>query len=55
MSIDEMLGAARARLNRPGPALAAELVARGAVLVDCLGTWLSGAMERHGMWDRTPP
>lgn len=29
--------------------------ARGAVLVDCLGTWLSGAMERHGMWDSTPP
>lgn len=27
----------------------------GAVLVDCLGTWLSGAMERHGLWDESPP
>lgn len=27
----------------------------GAVLVDCLGTWLSGAMERHGLWDEPPP
>lgn len=29
--------------------------ARGAVLVDCLGTWLSGAMERNGLWDDPPP
>lgn len=23
---------------------------RGALLIDCLGTWLTGAMDRHGLW-----
>jgi rhodanese-related sulfurtransferase len=39
-SIDEMLAAARARLDRPGPQRAAELVARGgAYLVDTRPGW----------------
>ncbi|MFV2196132.1 bifunctional adenosylcobinamide kinase/adenosylcobinamide-phosphate guanylyltransferase [Nocardiopsis sp. LOL_012] len=29
--------------------------ARGAVLVDCLGTWLTDAMGRHGLWRAAPP
>ena len=28
---------------------------RGAVLVDCLGTWLTAVMDENGMWDETPP
>jgi rhodanese-related sulfurtransferase len=37
--IDELLAAARARLDRPDPARAAEMVARGAVLVDTRPGW----------------
>ncbi|MFI6577300.1 bifunctional adenosylcobinamide kinase/adenosylcobinamide-phosphate guanylyltransferase [Nocardiopsis sp. NPDC050513] len=29
--------------------------AHGAVLVDCLGTWLTGVMDRHGVWGDPPP
>ncbi|CAM4253504.1 bifunctional adenosylcobinamide kinase/adenosylcobinamide-phosphate guanylyltransferase [Nocardiopsis rhodophaea] len=29
--------------------------ATGAVLFDCVGTWLAGMMERCGMWRETPP
>ncbi|MFD0776984.1 bifunctional adenosylcobinamide kinase/adenosylcobinamide-phosphate guanylyltransferase, partial [Streptomonospora algeriensis] len=29
--------------------------ARGAVLFDCVGTWLAGAMEVCGMWQERPP
>ncbi|SHK29961.1 adenosylcobinamide kinase / adenosylcobinamide-phosphate guanylyltransferase [Nocardiopsis flavescens] len=28
--------------------------AGGAVLIDCLGTWLTAAMDRHGLWDEEP-
>ncbi|WP_017576849.1 bifunctional adenosylcobinamide kinase/adenosylcobinamide-phosphate guanylyltransferase [Nocardiopsis kunsanensis] len=28
---------------------------RGALLIDCLGTWLAGAMGRHGLWDEEAP
>ena len=38
-AIDELLAAARARLDRPGPQRAAELVARGAYLVDTRPGW----------------
>ena len=27
--------------------------AEGAVLVDCLGTWLTGLLDEHDLWDRT--
>jgi rhodanese-related sulfurtransferase len=37
--IDELLTAARARLDRPGPERAAEMAARGAVLVDTRPGW----------------
>jgi rhodanese-related sulfurtransferase len=37
--IDELLAAARARLDRPDPERAAEMVARGAVLVDTRPGW----------------
>ena len=43
--IDELLAAARARLDRPDPARAAEMVARGAVLVDTRPGW---QREREG-------
>lgn len=29
--------------------------ARGAVLVDCLGTWLTSVMGEAGLWDDVPP
>nr|WP_255429836.1 bifunctional adenosylcobinamide kinase/adenosylcobinamide-phosphate guanylyltransferase [Streptomonospora sp. PA3] len=29
--------------------------ARGAVLFDCVGTWLAGAMESCGLWEERPP
>lgn len=29
--------------------------ARGAVLVDCLSTWLAGVLEESGMWRSRPP
>jgi adenosylcobinamide kinase/adenosylcobinamide-phosphate guanylyltransferase len=28
--------------------------AEGAVLVDCLGTWLAAVMDEYGMWDDSP-
>ncbi|CAL9574747.1 hypothetical protein SUDANB121_04939 [Nocardiopsis dassonvillei] len=28
---------------------------RGAVLIDCLGTWLTAVMDEHGLWDEEPP
>lgn len=28
---------------------------RGALLIDCLGTWLTGAMDRHGLWAEEVP
>ena len=28
---------------------------RGALLIDCLGTWLTGAMDRHGLWSEEVP
>jgi rhodanese-related sulfurtransferase len=37
--IDELLAAARARLDRPEPLRAAEMVARGALLVDTRPGW----------------
>jgi rhodanese-related sulfurtransferase len=37
--IDQLLAAARARLARPGPERAAEMAARGAVLVDTRPGW----------------
>jgi len=37
--IDQLLAAARARLDRPGPERAAEMAARGAVLVDTRPGW----------------
>ena len=37
--IDDLLTAARARLDRPGPERAAEMAARGAVLVDTRPGW----------------
>ena len=37
--IDELLTAARTRLDRPGPERAAEMAARGAVLVDTRPGW----------------
>lgn len=39
MTIEEMLAAARARLDRPDPHRAAELVADGAILVDTRPGW----------------
>ena len=39
MTIEEMLAAARARLDRPGPHRAAEMVAAGAILVDTRPGW----------------
>ena len=39
MTIEEMLAAARARLDRPDPPRAAELVADGAILVDTRPGW----------------
>ncbi|OZM84071.1 rhodanese-like domain-containing protein [Pseudonocardia sp. MH-G8] len=38
-AVDDLLAAARARLDRPDPQRAAELVARGAVLVDTRPGW----------------
>jgi len=38
-TVTELVAAARARLNRPDPALAAGLVADGAVLVDTRPAW----------------
>lgn len=38
-TVSELLAAARSRLNRPDPALAAGLVADGAVLVDTRPAW----------------
>jgi rhodanese-related sulfurtransferase len=40
--VDELLAAARARLDRPDPVRAAEMVAAGAVLVDTRPGW-----QRH--------
>ncbi|MDE3724032.1 bifunctional adenosylcobinamide kinase/adenosylcobinamide-phosphate guanylyltransferase [Nocardiopsis sp. N85] len=28
---------------------------RGAVLIDCLGTWLTAIMGKHGLWEEDPP
>lgn len=28
---------------------------RGAVLIDCLGTWLTAVMDRSGLWEEEPP
>lgn len=39
MTVDEMLAAARDRLDRPGPHRAAEMVAGGAILVDTRPGW----------------
>lgn len=39
VGIDELLAAARARLDRPHPQRAAEMVARGALLVDTRPAW----------------
>ncbi|GAA1747891.1 bifunctional adenosylcobinamide kinase/adenosylcobinamide-phosphate guanylyltransferase [Streptomonospora arabica] len=36
-------------------AAAALREARGAVLFDCVGTWLAGAMESCGLWQEPPP
>lgn len=64
MTVDEMLAAARARLDRPGPRRAAELVERGAVLVDTRPGWqreqegeLDGALliERNHLEWRLDP
>jgi len=38
-TVDELLAAARARLDRPDPHRAAELAARGALLVDTRPQW----------------
>jgi rhodanese-related sulfurtransferase len=38
-TVDDLLAAARARLDRPDPQRAAELVARGAILVDTRPGW----------------
>ena len=38
-TVDALLAAARARLDRPGPRRAAELVAEGALLVDTRPQW----------------
>ena len=38
-AIDELLAAARARLDRPDPRRAAEMIARGALLVDTRPGW----------------
>ena len=38
-TVDELLAAARARLDRPDPQRAAELVAGGAILVDTRPGW----------------
>lgn len=46
------------RTEETGDAAAALDKAAGtgeAVLFDCAGTWLAGAMEECGMWDDTPP
>ena len=64
MTVDEMLVAARAKLDRPGPRRAAELVERGAVLVDTRPGWqreqegeLDGALliERNHLEWRLDP
>jgi rhodanese-related sulfurtransferase len=64
MTVDEMLAAARAGLDRPGPRRAAELVERGAVLVDTRPGWqreqegeLDGALliERNHLEWRLDP
>lgn len=39
MTVDEMLAAARARLDRPDPRRAATMVAEGAILVDTRPGW----------------
>ena len=39
MTIEEMLAAARARLDRPGPHRSVEMVAAGAILVDTRPGW----------------
>ncbi len=44
-TIEEILAAARARLDRPGPARAAALAERGAYLVDTRPAW---QRERYG-------
>lgn len=64
MTVDEMLAAARAKLDRPGPRRAAELVERGAILVDTRPGWqreqegeLDGALlieRNHIEWRLDP-
>lgn len=64
MTIDEMLAQARARLDRPDPRRAAEMVAAGAILVDTRPGWqradegeLEGAMlieRNHVEWRLDP-
>lgn len=64
MTVDEMLAAARTKLDRPGPRRAAELVERGAVLVDTRPGWqreqegeLDGALlieRNHIEWRLDP-
>ncbi len=39
MTVDEMLAAARARLDRPDPRRAADMVSAGAILVDTRPGW----------------
>lgn len=64
MTIEEMLAAARARLDRPDPRRAAAMVARGAYLVDTRPGWqraeegeIDGAMvieRNHVEWRLDP-
>lgn len=64
MTIDEMLAQARARLDRPDPRRAAEMVADGAILVDTRPGWqradegeLEGAVlieRNHVEWRLDP-